>query len=102
LSSSSFTQLLGGRSTWDLSERWDAGLQAYAMWGNGSVDAALGVQVGYLAWKNLWLSAGYNFKGFSARDMAGEAHTARGAYLKLRFKFDETLFAGEPAKEGKQ
>jgi uncharacterized repeat protein (TIGR01451 family) len=102
LSSSSFTQLLGGRSTWDLSERWDAGLQAYAMWGNGSVDAALGVQVGYLAWKNLWLSAGYNFKGFSARDMAGEAHTARGAYLKLRFKFDEALFAGEPAKEGKQ
>lgn len=92
LDTTSFTQLLGGRATWDLNEHWDLGLQAYVNWGNGVRDQALGVELGYLLWKNLWLSVGYNFKGFSARDLAGDANTQRGAYLRLRFKFDEALF----------
>lgn len=89
--STSFTQLFGARSVWDIDSRWDVGVQAYALWGNGAVQSAVGLEVGYLVWKNLWLSVGYNFLGFSARDMAGEAHTMKGAYVRLRFKFDETL-----------
>lgn len=92
LESRSLTQLVGARATWDMTERLDLGLQAYRMWGNGAAETAVGVEAGYLVWKNLWLSVGYNVKGFGAADMAGEAYTQRGAYLRLRFKFDENLF----------
>lgn len=95
LESRSFTQLLGGRVTWDVTERWDVGLQAYAMWGDGVRQAAVGLEVGYLAWENLWVSVGYNFTGFSAKDLAGDATTMKGAYLRLRYKFDEALFEGK-------
>lgn len=96
ISSRSFTQLIGGRSTWDLTQNWDVSLQAYRMWGNGAAETAAGVEVGYLAWKNMWVSVGYNFKGFKAADMVGEAYTQRGLYLRVRFKFDENVF-GEPS-----
>ena len=92
LSSRSFTQLAGGRVTWDLNEQWDVGLQAYRLWGDSAAENAIGVEVGYLAMKNLWLSLGYNIKGFKAADLAGDAYTQRGVYLKMRYKFDETLF----------
>ncbi|MCZ8256401.1 MAG: hypothetical protein O9327_12145, partial [Polaromonas sp.] len=95
ISSRSFTQLIGGRSTWDLTKDWDVSLQAYRTWGNGAAETAVGVEVGYLAWKNMWVSVGYNFKGFKASDMTGEAYTQRGLYLRARFKFDENVF-GEP------
>jgi hypothetical protein len=87
----SFTQLLGARSSWDLCTRWDLGIQAYQMWGNGSTHDAVGGAVGYLVWKNLWLSLGYNVMGFSAPDLAGASYTQRGLYLHLDFKFDEML-----------
>ena len=92
IESRSFTQLMGARSTWDMTNRLDFGLQAYRMWGNGAAETAVGVEAGYLVWKNLWLSVGYNVKGFSAPDLASEAYTQRGLYLRLRFKFDESLF----------
>ena len=33
------------------------------------------------------------FVGFRAPDLAGEAYTQKGAYVRLRFKFDENLMA---------
>ncbi len=98
--SRSITQLVGGRSTWDLTERWDVGLQGYRTWGNGAAENAVGIEAGYLVWKNLWVSAGYNIKGFSAPDLTSEAHTQRGAYVRLRFKFDETLLDSAPVAPG--
>ncbi len=95
LSSRSFTQLIGGRTTWNLTKDWDVSLQANRMWGDGAAETAVGVEVGYLAWKNMWVSVGYNFKGFKATDLTGEAYTQRGLYLRVRFKFDENVF-GEP------
>jgi hypothetical protein len=62
------------------------------MWGNGAAETAVGMEVGYLAWKNMWVSLGYNIKGFRAADLAGEAYTQRGVYLRVRFKFDENVF----------
>lgn len=96
LDSKSFTQLAGARSTWDLTERWDIGLQGYRLWGDGAAETAVGIEVGYLAWKNLWLSLGYNIKGFNAAELSGDAYTQRGLYLRMRFKFDENLFDPAP------
>lgn len=92
--------LAGGRITWDLSERWDVGLQHYLMWspqGNTRQDA-FGVEAGYLVKANLWLSFGVNLRGFRDDELTGAAYTRKGVYLRLRFKFDETLFRGsDPA-----
>lgn len=54
----------------------------------------------YLAFKNMWLALGYNIKGFSASDRAGEAYTRRGVYARLRFKFDENVFGATDAPTG--
>ncbi len=100
VASSFRAQWLSGRIVYDLSKRWDVGLAAAVQRGQqGALQTAWGAEVGYLVATNLWLSAGWNRSGFRAdADLAGYEYTQRGAYLRLRFKFDETLFQGsDPA-----
>ena len=89
-------QWLSGRLVYDLGKRWDVGVSAAAQVGQqGARQTAVGAELGYLLATNLWLSAGFNRTGFAAdRDLAGYEYTQRGAYVRLRFKFDETLFQG--------
>jgi hypothetical protein len=91
--------MVSGRSLWDISKRWDMGVQMSIMAGQqGQRQRALGLETGYLMQENLWLSAGYNVAGFSAdRQLEGYAYTRPGAYIRLRFKFDEDLFKGGAA-----
>lgn len=91
--------LAGGRATYDLSERWDVSLLGYRMWSPGGArQYAIGTEVGYLLTSNLWLSAGYNWRGFRDDDLTNGDYTNEGAFLRLRFKFDEDLFRGnDPA-----
>ncbi|PJJ96900.1 hypothetical protein CO611_07615 [Lysobacteraceae bacterium NML03-0222] len=85
--------MVGARLTHDITERWDISLMSYGMWSPGSATQyALGAEVGYLITSNLWLSAGYNVRGFRADDLTAGEYTNQGAYLRLRFKFDENLF----------
>ncbi len=90
-------QLLSGRVIYDVSENWDLGLMGSVQFGQyGARQQALGLEVGYLLKQNLWLSVGFNSSGFYAdRDLAGYEYTQQGAYLRLRFKFDQNLFAGD-------
>lgn len=93
-------QWVSGRLVYDLSKRWDVSLAAALQRGDqGARQTAVGAEVGYLLATNLWLSAGWNRTGFRAdADLSGYEYTQRGAYLRLRFKFDETLFQGnDPA-----
>lgn len=91
--------LVGGRLIYDVTERIDLGLLASLMRGSAAAQdgnatqQALGVEAGYLVQTNLWLSAGYNWTGFRDRDLSAD-YTSRGAYLRLRFKFDADLFNG--------
>ncbi len=89
-------QLVSGRIVYDLTENWDLGLMAAAQFGQrGARQTALGVEIGYQLQQNLWLSVGYNRTGFAAdRDLVGYEYTRSGAYIRLRFKFDEDLFSG--------
>lgn len=82
------------RGLYDISERWDIGLQAGTYWNDQADDMSymLGAEVGYSPMTNLWLSLGYNFMGFEDEDIAYEDTTQQGAYFRLRFKFDEDLF----------
>ncbi len=89
--------LVSGRAVWDVTENWDVGALASVFAGQrGARQTALGLEAGYLLAQNLWLSAGYNFSGFSAdRQLQGYEYTQPGVYIRLRFKFDEDLFRGQ-------
>jgi hypothetical protein len=89
--------LLGGRVIYDITERWDVSAAAFTLndkFGLARVKQqqyAAGVEAGYLLRQNLWLSAGYNRRGFSS-DLTLDDYTQRGFYIRLRVKFDESLF----------
>ena len=89
-------QLVAGRVVYDVTENWDLGVLAAAQLGqSGAKQYAAGAEVGYLLQQNLWLSAGLNVSGFKGdNDLTGYEYVQRGFYLRLRFKFDETLFKG--------
>ncbi|WP_367106089.1 hypothetical protein [uncultured Psychrobacter sp.] len=92
------------RGLYDLSERWDMGLQAGSYWNNEASDLSymLGVEVGYSPITNLWLSLGYNFMGFEDEDIAYDDSTQEGAYFRMRFKFDEELFKRNNVRKDKR
>jgi hypothetical protein len=39
--------------------------------------------------RNVWMSLGYNFDGFSDDDFSASEYTAEGVFLKYRLKFDQ-------------
>jgi large repetitive protein len=98
LASRENAQLLGLRVTQDLGDKFDIGLHAETWLGgaNSSLRSTrqqgLGAELGYQLLQNLWLSGGVNVFGFSDAELSGQDHTARGFYIRLRFKFDEASF----------
>ena len=88
--------LVGGRWRREFGRRWDAGLNAWALFAGdgGQLRHAVGPEAGVTLKKNLRLGLGYNFTGFRDRDLASDGTTARGVFLRLAFKFDEQLLRG--------
>jgi len=101
--STSITNMLSGRTIFDLTSKWDAGVNYSVLFNDlfKSCQYGVGVELGYLVATNLWLSAGYNIFGFKDKDLAAEEYTAQGVYFRLRFKFDEDLFSGNDPKVNK-
>jgi large repetitive protein len=99
LVSKSRAHLLGTRMTYDLNNRWDIGFTASTLFSRSFNNRVygVGIEAGYLISGNLWASAGYNFFGYHDDELAGADYTNRGAYLRLRYKFDEDLFQGSNA-----
>ncbi len=91
LQSTYWAHLLQARYTHDLNDDWDLGVQAGLLRGKGGgLQKTLGIELGYQVMKDLWVSAGYNFVGLKDRDLAANDYTSKGAYIRLRFKFDES------------
>ena len=90
------TQLAGVEVRHDISKRWDVGIHASALINHNTntVDYAWGPSVGVTPAKNVWVSVGYNVDGYSDQDFEAAEFSRKGAYLKLRIKFDQTT-AGE-------
>ena len=86
--------LLSGRVDLDIGTDWTTGLNTGVLMSGDlrSRQWALGLELGRILAKNLWLSVGYNHFGFRDDDLAGEAYTNQGVYLRLRYKFDESVF----------
>lgn len=100
ISSDALTQLVSGRVSYDINERWDMSIQAGTLWANRGAGTRylMGAEVGYLTATNLWVSAGYNFLGYQDDELANTSSTGEGAYLRFRFKFDEDVFGRRSAK----
>lgn len=98
LASRYWAHLVQARYTQDINKDWDFGVQAGLLYGKGGgLQKTLGVELGYQVMKNMWVSAGYNFVGLHDRDLTANEYTSKGAYLRLRFKFDETHLGFAPA-----
>ena len=100
VNSSFRAMLFSGRIVYDITENWDIGVLGSTFRGqSGANQYAYGMEVGRLLRQNLWLSAGYNWTGFAGdRDLNGYEYTQQGAFLRLRFKFDEDLFRRDPVR----
>ena len=87
---SGVTQLFGTEYRHDFNRKWDAGAQASILFSDvgDSERYSYGVSVGHSFAKNVWLSAGFNFAGFTDQDFSGAKYTAEGFYVKFRFAFD--------------
>lgn len=83
--------LFSGRIIRDLNKDFDVGLMGSMMYSpkGGTMQYAYGAELGYLVQQNVWASAGYNFSGFTDRDLTGSDYTMQGLYVRLRMKFDE-------------
>lgn len=88
---SGYTDVIGAEYRHDLTEQWDAGVRTSLLhsWSAGNVDESYGVFVGWSPVPNLWLSLGYNVKGFRDDDFAGAAYRDQGFNLAFRMKFDQ-------------
>ncbi len=86
--------LLGFRLSYDLDPKWTVGGAANALYSpqGNATQWARGLEAGYNVQSGLMLAVGFNWSGFSDRDMGDSDYTQRGIYLRLRWKFDETVF----------
>ncbi|MCD6220894.1 DUF11 domain-containing protein [bacterium] len=89
----SFTDLISTRFLWDITERFDLGIE-YRILNSHNVNSYShggSIEMGMRIIKNLWLSVGYSFDKFD-EDLTGDYYTGKGPYIKFRFKFDENTF----------
>ena len=78
------------------SEHWDFGFHGRRLhlYDAGQVDYGTGFSVGWIPKTNAWLGVGYNFDGFIDGDFSAANFTAKGVFLKIRFKADQNSLAG--------
>ncbi len=82
------------RTEYDITEELNAGaeyrllhqVEAGDMLNGYSVDA------GYVVYRNVRLTVGYNFKGYKERDLIDYTLWSHGPFVRMSFKFSEELF----------
>ncbi|MEM1151448.1 MAG: hypothetical protein AAGI03_12955, partial [Pseudomonadota bacterium] len=88
---SGWTGLLGGELRHDFTERVDFGLHGQVMCGEASktTQFSYGPSVGFSPRSDVWMSLGYNFRGFRDEDFEAAEYSDQGVFLKFRLKFDQ-------------
>lgn len=89
-----FTGLVGVDARRAFGDRIDGGLHAATLHStqSGIMENAIGLDVGYVLTKNLWISLGYNVVGFDDSDFSASRYTAQGPYIQFRAKADQDTF----------
>ncbi|WP_224982763.1 OmpA family protein [Geomonas agri] len=95
-----YTDLVLAGLSYDLAERWE--LSAYlkllnqydaGMHSLGAVGSA-----GYRVYRNVVLSAGYNYARLDDRDLTGESYQGQGPFFGIKVKLDEDMFESADAR----
>ncbi|MCY0963745.1 OmpA family protein [Parathalassolituus penaei] len=78
------------------SEHWDIGAHGRRLhlYESEQVEYGTGLSIGWIPKTNAWLGVGYNFSGFIDGDFSAANFTAKGVFLKIRFKADQNSLAG--------
>ena len=92
----SWNHLLGGEARFDVTEKIDIGLRGSYLTSDGTNTAeySFGPSIGVSPVKNIWVSAGYNVKGFKDDDFEAAEYSRKGVYLQMRLKFDQNTARG--------
>ena len=87
-----YTDLIGGEYRYDITERWDIGVRGstLASYNSGVRMNSFGVMAGYSPIRDVWISLGYNFRGFYDDDFSGAQGRVQGIVLDFRIKFDQS------------
>jgi hypothetical protein len=87
-------QWLHGRVLLDFADDWDAGVSASIRSGRTFAERqyGLGIELGRQLHANTWLSFGFNRFGYRDDELTSEEWTRTGVYLRIRTRFDESLF----------
>ncbi|GFE57586.1 OmpA family protein [Geobacter sp. AOG1] len=88
---SGYTDLMGIEGRYDLTKDWDIGLRGSLLhtWNTSQFTYSTGASIGYNIVQNAWISLGYNIVGFTDKDFSAADYTARGPFVRFRFKFDQ-------------
>jgi hypothetical protein len=79
----------------DLGRHFDIGISGTVQhsWKDKVVAWSAGPSVGISPVENMWISVGYNVRGFNDRDFEQARYLRQGAYVTLRLKFDQQSIA---------
>lgn len=79
----------------DLGKRVDIGISGSVQhsWTDKVFAYSIGPSVGISPAQNMWISVGYNVKGFHDRDFEDGRYLRQGPYVTLRLKFDQQSIA---------
>ena len=85
----SYTDLLAARVLYDISRRFDIGVEYRLLTSHATASSSQGgsLELGYRILEDFWVSLGYSFDAFDA-DLTND-YNDEGVYLRFRFKFDE-------------
>lgn len=91
---SGFASLVGFDYRRDLSRRFDFGVHGTTLqsWNSHVSDSAFGLDIGIVPARNVWISVGYNFRGYADRDFEANRYTATGPFISFRIKADQDTF----------
>ena len=89
-----FASLTGFDYRHDLTRHLDFGVHGTTLqsWSSHVGDTALGLDVGVTPARNVWISVGYNFRGYADRDFQDNRYTAAGPFITFRIKADQDTF----------
>jgi len=87
----------------DLCKRLDIGIGGTVQhsWKDKVIAWSVGPSVGISPVENMWVSVGYNVKGFRDRDFEQARYLRQGAYVTMRLKFDQQSIAALGSGLGK-
>ncbi|KKC27154.1 hypothetical protein WP12_04770 [Sphingomonas sp. SRS2] len=86
----------------DIGRRIDIGVSGSVQhaWTEKAVAFSIGPSVGVTPVDNVWISLGYNLKGFRDRDFEDNRYLRQGPYVTMRLKFDQQSMAALGGKIG--